>query len=151
MSPKYFSAPISWSVNLASSCIFPVIFRYLLSGFELELYSVHEYPYIFWYLYELLFPWLTTCLHRADTYLIEHEQLLLDSQQKTSGEKERKRNCQLFVSLLSMWCCRQGQKIMYVIEIVCQVIQKHLKLVIFHSFFHSVRQKQEEIERRPWK
>jgi hypothetical protein len=58
--------------------------RYLLSGFELELYSVHEYPYLYWYLYELLYPWLTTCLHRADTYLIEYEQNL--EAQKLAGK-----------------------------------------------------------------
>lgn len=51
-----------------------VMIRYVLSGFELELYSFHEYPYLFWYLYELLYPWLSTCLHRADAYLQEHEQ-----------------------------------------------------------------------------
>ena len=58
--------------------------RYLQSGFELELYSVHEYPYVYWYLYELLYPWLTTCLHRADTYLVESEQTL--EAQKQAGE-----------------------------------------------------------------
>ena len=60
-------------------------FRFLLSGFELELYSTHEYPYLYWYLYELLFPWLTTCLHRADTYLVEHEQIM-ESQHKQTGK-----------------------------------------------------------------
>ncbi len=59
--------------------------RYLLSGFELELYSVHEYPYLYWYLYELLYPWLTTCLHRADTCLVEYEQNL--EAQKLAGIK----------------------------------------------------------------
>ena len=43
--------------------------RYILSGFELELFSLHEYPYMYWYLYELLYPWLTTCLHRAESCL----------------------------------------------------------------------------------
>ena len=58
--------------------------RYLQSGFELELYSLHEYPYVYWYLYELLYPWLTTCLHRADTYLVESEQTL--EAQKLAGK-----------------------------------------------------------------
>ncbi len=64
-------------------------FRYILSGFELELYSQHEYPYLFWYLYELLFPWLTNCLQRADSCLQEHE-LSLESQQKTAGKNKKK-------------------------------------------------------------
>ena len=41
-----------------------VMIRYVLSGFELELYARHEYPYIFYYLHELLYPWLINCLHR---------------------------------------------------------------------------------------
>ena len=61
--------------------------RYLQSGFELELYSVHEYPYVYWYLYELLYPWVTTCLHRADTYLVESEQTL--EAQKQAGKLSR--------------------------------------------------------------
>lgn len=46
---------------------------YLLSGFELELYSVHEYHYIFWYLYQFLYGWLVSALTRADTFLMEQE------------------------------------------------------------------------------
>ena len=46
-----------------------LMIRYILSGFELELFSLHEYPYMYWYLYELLYPWLTTCLHRAESCL----------------------------------------------------------------------------------
>ncbi|XP_041975143.1 N-alpha-acetyltransferase 35, NatC auxiliary subunit isoform X2 [Aricia agestis] len=43
-----------------------VIIAYLLSGLELELYSVHEYHYIFWYLYEFLYGWLVSALGRAE-------------------------------------------------------------------------------------
>lgn len=67
-------------------------FRFLLSGFELELYSTHEYSYFYWYLYELLFPWITTCLHRADTYLVEHEQMM-ESQQKQTGKTHFQEKC----------------------------------------------------------
>lgn len=42
---------------------------FLLSGLELELYSVHEYLYIFWYLYEFLFGWVVSALTRADSFL----------------------------------------------------------------------------------
>ncbi|XP_072945563.1 N-alpha-acetyltransferase 35, NatC auxiliary subunit-like [Epargyreus clarus] len=43
-----------------------VMIAYLLSGLELELYSVHEYHYIFWYLYEFLYGWLVSALGRAE-------------------------------------------------------------------------------------
>jgi hypothetical protein len=61
--------------------------RYVLSGFELELYSAHEYPYLYWYLYELLFPWLSTCLHRADAHLLAMEQMT--EAQKNAGKTDR--------------------------------------------------------------
>jgi len=63
-----------------------LMIRYVLSGFELELYSRHEYPYVFWYLYELLYPWLINCLHRADTYLSEHN----DETKKSKSKKKAK-------------------------------------------------------------
>lgn len=67
--------------------------RYILSGFELELFSVHEYPYLYWYLYELLYPWLTTCLHKADSHLQEYEQYLENqSKSATAGGKKPKKN-----------------------------------------------------------
>lgn len=47
-----------------------VMIMYLLSGFELELYSVHEYYYIFWYLYEFLYGWLISALTRADSFIL---------------------------------------------------------------------------------
>lgn len=62
---------------------------YLLSGLELELYSVHEYLYIFWYLYEFLFGWVVSALTRADTYLNEEEKLL-DSKQNSKNSKIKK-------------------------------------------------------------
>lgn len=46
---------------------------FLLSGLELELYSVHEYLYVFWYLYEFLFGWIVSALTRADSFLLEQE------------------------------------------------------------------------------
>ncbi|KZC10889.1 N-alpha-acetyltransferase 35, NatC auxiliary subunit, partial [Dufourea novaeangliae] len=50
-----------------------VMVMYLLSGFELELYSVHEYHYIFWYLYEFLYGWLVSALTRADMSLMDQD------------------------------------------------------------------------------
>lgn len=63
---------------------------YLVSGFELELYSVHEYYYIYWYLYEFLYGWLVSALTRADTFLAEQE-LLSDLQKSKGGNKKRTR------------------------------------------------------------
>ena len=45
---------------------------------------------MWWYLYELLYPWLINCLHRADTVLSEH----LESQagqDKRSGKGNKKK------------------------------------------------------------
>ncbi|OXU25008.1 hypothetical protein TSAR_013448 [Trichomalopsis sarcophagae] len=50
-----------------------VMVMYLLSGFELELYSVHEYHYIFWYLYEFLYGWLVSAITRADSFIMEQD------------------------------------------------------------------------------
>ncbi|XP_014293858.1 N-alpha-acetyltransferase 35, NatC auxiliary subunit [Halyomorpha halys] len=58
-----------------------VMIMFLLSGFELELYSTHEYHYIFWYLYEFLYGWLVSSLSRADAFLSEQE--ILNEQNKT--------------------------------------------------------------------
>ena len=69
-----------------------VMIRYILSGFELELFSIHEYPYMYWYLYELLYPWLTTCLHRADSCLLEYEGILEAQQKAEKLEKHGKQN-----------------------------------------------------------
>lgn len=70
---------------------------YLLSGLELELYSVHEYLYIFWYLYEFLFGWAVSALTRADTYLNDEEKFLENksvtakTQKKNKGNKNKKK------------------------------------------------------------
>ncbi|KAK9751818.1 Mak10 subunit, NatC N(alpha)-terminal acetyltransferase [Popillia japonica] len=67
-----------------------IMIMYLLSGFELELYSVHEYYYIYWYLYEFLYGWLVSALTRADTFLIEQE--LITEVQKSGKGTNKKRN-----------------------------------------------------------
>ena len=59
--------------------------RYILTGFELELYSVHEYSYIYWYLYEFLYGWLLSSLSRAETLLAE--ELNAKSKNKSSNKK----------------------------------------------------------------
>lgn len=52
-----------------------VMIQYLNSGFELELYSDHEYPYIYWYLYEFLYGWLISTLTRASNLFVEQQNL----------------------------------------------------------------------------
>ncbi|XP_022908455.1 N-alpha-acetyltransferase 35, NatC auxiliary subunit [Onthophagus taurus] len=65
-----------------------IMIMYLLSGFELELYSIHEYYYIYWYLYEFLYGWLISALTRADTFLMEQERAM--DVQKTKGTNKKK-------------------------------------------------------------
>lgn len=67
-----------------------VMVMYLLSGFELELYSVHEYHYIFWYLYEFLYGWLISAITRADSFMMEQE--LINESQKGKGSKKSAKN-----------------------------------------------------------
>merc|ERR1712098_932389 len=69
--------------------VLKLMVRYVLSGFELELYSVHEWPMVFWYLYELLYPWLINCLHRADTLLADH--LEAQEREKAKLAKSKKK------------------------------------------------------------
>lgn len=63
---------------------------YLLSGLELELYSIHEYLYIFWYLYEFLFGWLVSSLTRADWYL-ENELSAKKTDKPKKGKDKKKK------------------------------------------------------------
>ncbi|TRY99438.1 hypothetical protein DNTS_022988 [Danionella cerebrum] len=59
-----------------------IMIQYLLSGFELELYSMHEYYYIYWYLSEFLYAWLMSTLSRADSSQMAEERIL-EEQLKT--------------------------------------------------------------------
>jgi len=69
--------------------VLKLMVRYVLSGFELELYSVHEWRMVFWYLYELLYPWLINCLHRADSLLAEHIENQ-DKEKARAGKSKKK-------------------------------------------------------------
>ncbi|KAE8751999.1 hypothetical protein FOCC_FOCC001162 [Frankliniella occidentalis] len=73
-----------------------IMIMYLLSGFELQLYSVHEYHYIYWYLYEFLYGWLLSSLSRADSLLLEQESYLEKENSRGKGKKnkvKRKKGC----------------------------------------------------------
>lgn len=68
-----------------------VMIQYLLAGFELELYSVHEYHYLFWYLCEGLYNWLISTINRAETFLVEHETMAADVHKGRGGKKNKKK------------------------------------------------------------
>lgn len=66
---------------------------FLLSGLELELYSTHEYLYIFWYLYEFLFGWVVSALTRADSFLsVDGAQNESSGGKKSKDQKKNRKN-----------------------------------------------------------
>merc|ERR1712007_233748 len=69
-----------------------VMIRYILSGFELELFSVHEYLYMYWYLYEQLYPWLAKCINRANGCILEYKRVLEAQHKAQKQEKHRHQN-----------------------------------------------------------
>merc|ERR1712183_1058003 len=70
--------------------VLKLMVQYTLSGFELDLYSAHEWAMVWWYLYELLYPWPINCLHRADTVLSEHMENM-DKDKKDKGGKGKRK------------------------------------------------------------
>ncbi|XP_062310710.1 N-alpha-acetyltransferase 35, NatC auxiliary subunit isoform X3 [Osmerus eperlanus] len=68
-----------------------IMIHYLLSGFELELYSMHEYYYIYWYLSEFLYAWLMSTLSRADSSQMAEERVLEEQQRGRSSKKTKKK------------------------------------------------------------
>ncbi|VVC39480.1 Hypothetical protein CINCED_3A014628 [Cinara cedri] len=68
-----------------------IMIMYLLSGFELELYSAHEYQYIYWYLYQFLYGWLVSTLNRADNVLLGSNSYVDFQKNKTKRNKPKKK------------------------------------------------------------
>uniref|UniRef100_UPI00398E46BC N-alpha-acetyltransferase 35, NatC auxiliary subunit isoform X1 n=1 Tax=Pristiophorus japonicus TaxID=55135 RepID=UPI00398E46BC len=68
-----------------------IMIQYLLSGFELELYSMHEYYYVYWYLSEFLYAWLISTLSRADSSQMAEERILEEQQKGRSSKKTKKK------------------------------------------------------------
>ncbi|XP_073402099.1 N-alpha-acetyltransferase 35, NatC auxiliary subunit isoform X3 [Dendrobates tinctorius] len=68
-----------------------IMIQYLLSGFELELYSMHEYYYIYWYLSEFLYAWLMSTLSRADSSQMAEERIMEEQQKGRSSKKTKKK------------------------------------------------------------
>lgn len=79
----------SWTrLHLARLCI-----KYVIAGLELELFSYHEYPYVFWYLYDILYANEKEQLEAAKQFIFE-SQILVDDQnqsKKNKNKKQRKR------------------------------------------------------------
>lgn len=88
-----------------------IMIQYLLSGFELELYSPHEYHYVFWYL-EFLFGWHMTCLNRAEK-LLQAQEAALEQKSGRSGKKNRRKKKASEKAILEhqgMWHLYQGMR-----------------------------------------
>lgn len=88
-----------------------IMIQYLLSGFELELYSPHEYHYVFWYL-EFLFGWHMTCLNRAEK-LLQAQESALEQKSGRSGKKNKKKKKASEKTILEhqgMWHLYQGMR-----------------------------------------
>ncbi|XP_078490210.1 LOW QUALITY PROTEIN: N-alpha-acetyltransferase 35, NatC auxiliary subunit-like [Ciona intestinalis] len=69
-----------------------VMIQYVLSGFHLQLYSDHEYHYIYWYLAEVLLSWQLTTLNRADSQLQSDDMLADPTPTKSRSNKKSKKN-----------------------------------------------------------
>lgn len=80
------SMAYSWTTyHLVRLCI-----KYVLSGLELDLFSAHEYPYVFWYLYEILYINEREQLELARQFM-ESQTLAEDAQRKAKGKKNRRK------------------------------------------------------------
>ncbi|XP_014255927.1 N-alpha-acetyltransferase 35, NatC auxiliary subunit [Cimex lectularius] len=79
-----------------------IMIMFLLSGFELELYSTHEYHYIFWYLYEFLYTWLISSLLRADSFLIEQENQNEQNKNKRRNKPRNKKKLRPYVREITL-------------------------------------------------
>ncbi|XP_038208428.1 N-alpha-acetyltransferase 35, NatC auxiliary subunit isoform X1 [Zerene cesonia] len=107
-----------------------VMIAYLLSGLELELYSVHEYHYIFWYLYEFLYGWLVSALGRAEGLSGEAGRRC----EKKSGARKLKKRARPYA--------REG--------LLCQVLQNmcggYYKALVAFKLQGKIRQPQSQFD-----
>lgn len=79
--------------------ILRIAITYVLTGFSLELYAPHEYPYIYCYLSEFLFNWLHENLDRAGDIGRDNERInakmileLKPTKNKSKGKSKRRDN-----------------------------------------------------------
>jgi hypothetical protein len=66
-----------------------IMIRYILTGFELELYSEHEFAYIYWYLYEFLYGWLLSAISRAENCVSEQDAASGSEKSSKKGAKNK--------------------------------------------------------------
>ncbi|EDO31160.1 predicted protein [Nematostella vectensis] len=78
--------------------------HYLVSGFELELYSPHEYHCIYWYL-DYLFGWHMNCLTRAEKLLQAQEAAIEQKSGKSGKKNKRKKKGMKLVRILTCFDC----------------------------------------------
>lgn len=84
----FFASFSTWNVyHVIQSMI-----SYVESGFELELYATHEYPYILWYLGEFLYGWSLSTVSRADNYLTQNVAYCEELQKSSKSNKKNKKN-----------------------------------------------------------
>ncbi|KAI8127014.1 putative N-alpha-acetyltransferase, 35 NatC auxiliary subunit [Lucilia cuprina] len=69
---------------------FRAMMLYLMSGFELELYSVHEFLYIYWYPYELLIGFIVSALTRTEKNLLAQEEYEKEQLSKLQAKNRNK-------------------------------------------------------------
>jgi len=84
----FFASFTTWNVYH----VICAMIAYVESGFELELYAVHEYPYILWYLGEFLYGWLLSTLNRADNYMTQNMAYCEELQKTSKSNKKNKKN-----------------------------------------------------------
>ncbi|CAG0878928.1 unnamed protein product [Darwinula stevensoni] len=68
-----------------------IMLNFLLTGFELELYSPHEYHYIFWYLYEFILCWIISAFSRAESILMDCEPPTESTKGRSNKKNKNKR------------------------------------------------------------
>ena len=56
---------------------------YLITGFELDLFSKFEYYYVYWYLCEVILKWQANTLNRAENFLTSLDQYLTSNMSLT--------------------------------------------------------------------
>ncbi|XP_013109399.1 N-alpha-acetyltransferase 35, NatC auxiliary subunit homolog isoform X2 [Stomoxys calcitrans] len=87
------AATLKYSAQFATWVLyncFRAMMLYLMSGFELELYSVHEFLYIYWYPYELLIGFIVSALTRTENNLLAQEEYEREQQAKIQAATSAK-------------------------------------------------------------
>jgi len=86
------NADLSYFSCWSSYYLIRSMIQYLLFGFELELYSEHEFCFIYWYLHENLLSWMVSNLVRARNLhgQFENFESLLNGQKQKGGKNSNR-------------------------------------------------------------